>query len=333
MCATAAENLDEIGDQPMASQLQKPEGAYPAEWFYSTTPLTAKHLQVELDAHDLLDYARARMEVANGLEADFEEEPSTGVIGFLTGSIGILATARELLEPSYRGRFRFVPGLTHFGLKLEDSEQVFHSVLKDLCSCGVHRIVLVDEIKSGTQLKTELRSALRWVHSSGAEDLQISVIGVHGMPTGGKQSPPTACQIVEVIGASSCIINPRTIATRTLLEMDREGLRFRGVMRTQYAGGYDFYREQPSGGLLVRCPSGGAHGGVGVTSLDTAFGGLVRRILRPSMITAAEPFDAGDEPSAVSIEPLESWPDLVFHASCEECRRLLRAARALARLH
>src|SRR5690349_8816268 len=97
----------------MAKRVQKKPGAYAAENYYLTTPVTGAAGVVRLDAHELLDYARARMDVALMLAADFGEQPATGVVGFLTGSIGLLATARELLEPFHPGRFKFADGLSH----------------------------------------------------------------------------------------------------------------------------------------------------------------------------------------------------------------------------
>ncbi len=261
------------------------------------------------------------------------EGKRTGVIGFLTGSIGLLATARELLEPLHPGRFKFVMGLAHAqGGNAGEAE--LHAVLDDLHGKGVRRIVLVDEVKSGSQMTAGMKAAIRWVRSTGAKDTEITAVGVSGRPPKDKERPPTVAELVTKAGLTQQIINPRTVTAMSLLEMDTDGLKFRGVeKRKEYIGEYDYYREQPNEGLFIACPAGGESGGGGIRSLDTAFAGTVNRILGLSHRAAdVVPINVTDDPDGGEIPPAITWPDTIENGSCQICRDLFRTAREVATL-
>ena len=316
----------------MSKPLSRLDNAYDEEKYYTTTPVTAVEGAIRVDAHKLLDYARARMQVAILIASDFRKQPQIGVIGFLTGSIGLLATARELLEPLHPGRFNFVMGLGH--AKGGDAAEVeLHAVLDNLRRKGIRRIVLVDEVKSGGQIRSDLEASLRWVRARGAADIEISAIGVSGAPPKDKERPPTVAEVVAQLEPTQHIVDPRTVITSSLLEMDTPGLHFRGVKRTAHVGEYDFQRDQPEKGLQIVCPAGGPCGDAGVRSLDTAFAGTVNRILGLSNpAQAAQPLKVSEEPDDEDDEPLPpalTWPDTI-DLSCQTCRSLLAAARSAA---
>lgn len=315
----------------MPKTVRRIDNAYDEEKYYATTPVTSVAKVIRVDAHKLLDYARARLDVAMMLATDFAEQPQTGVIGFLTGSIGLLATARELLEPFHPGKFKFAMGLSHANGG-DAGEDELHAILNELRGMGVLRVVLVDEVKSGTQMRTGIQATLRWVQTTCATDVEVSAIGVSGAPPKGKDRPPTVAEVVAPIINARRLINPRSVTTVSLLEMDTDGLIFRGVKRTHHVGEYDFCRVQPVSGLYVSCPNDGPRGGAGVRSLDTAFAGTINRILGLSNpAEAAQPFDLDDEPDGELLTAALTWPDTIEGGSCTTCQDLLRLARVTAR--
>jgi len=315
----------------MAKRVTRIDGAHAAENYYVTTPVTEVEGLIRVNAHRMLDYSRARLDVAILLANDFREQSQTGVVGLLTGSVGLLATARELLEPLHPGRFKLAMGLGHAqGGNAAETE--LHQTLDEMRRTGVRRVVLVDEVKSGTQMTTDMQAAVRWVKSTRANEMEITALGVCGAPPKGKTSAPTVAQLVTKANLGRQIILPRTIYTTSLLEMDTEGLKFRGVKRRdEFIGEYDYQREHPSAGLFFYCPDGGASGGAGVRSLDTAFNGTVNRILGLSNPgEGLAPMNVTDDPDGEPILPTKTWPDTIESGSCETCRNLLRIARLTA---
>jgi len=289
-------------------RIRKPAGAFADEKKYGSSEREVLEDQVSLDSHELLDYARMRAEVAVFIRELIQVHTNFGLIGFLTGSVGPLVTARLLLEPTIAGKIRYVNGLSQpqFGVAKTEAERDYHENLDDLYQhFGVRHFVLVDEIKSGGQMNANLISTKLWLDRREIQDATFSVLGVRG---GAPQPEDKTAETIVRRYQSIPIHSTKTFRAKRLLEMDEEGLRFKAVKRGDALGEYDFVRLVATKGLIVRCAAGGPVGGGGVPSLDAGFNGLMADILEKR------------RPECV-------WPETILTGGCDECRKLLAAAR------
>jgi hypothetical protein len=74
--------------------VRRTDHAYSKERDYATTPRVPTQGPASIDAHEFLDYARFRAEVAAFVMKELGGHPDMALVGFLTGSVGPLVTPR-----------------------------------------------------------------------------------------------------------------------------------------------------------------------------------------------------------------------------------------------
>ena len=132
---------------------------------YGSAPLKAIQIDEPLiyEAHDVLDYAAALLEVV-GIFLDFSENhiKETCLLGFMTGSGDLLWLARRLLTVQLESKVRLARGLRHKGAGRYDPVVELRAILDSWKAFGMHRLVVVDEMVGGAQLGTALREVTAW---------------------------------------------------------------------------------------------------------------------------------------------------------------------------
>ena len=287
---------------------------YVDEKNYSKTRKQVTERLVEVDAHVFLHYCRLRGEVAQAIRSEIQQHPALAVIGFLTGSVGLLASARPYIERANGARLAYSRGLSHTapGLKKAVTECEFFRVLNEVVHAGIQNIVLVDEIVSGGQMRSGLKSLATWQKSQPSTALGVSVIGCHdnGITSGGQKLIVDLRDASKWSGITLC--GASIFHATRLLEKDNAGLAFRSTKKGDVPGTYDFERELPAGFASV-CPcSGGFSMIVSASSLDQSFGNHVAAVLGQSRGCL-----------------YKHITQQVQNSGCETCRLLLAAAREL----
>lgn len=289
--------------------------AHPIDAEYADTEISrADSLQiVEIDAHELLHYARLRAEIAKTIERFFDRYEDAVVIGFLTGSVGLSVTARRLLGEHGVGRFRFTQGLAHSS----DATSAYHKLLDEVTGKGCHHILILDEIINGGQMRTNLEATRRWLKSNEKNKIEVTVLGIHeGTEKKGNevlnktvQPPPK--------GKTDWGFNIewKVLAAPKLLEKDKPGAPFRGIIRKVGSGEYEINRVW-KGPVHIKCKNwmlGGESREItdSAGSLDQIFGYVIMQII-------------GAETCKDFL-----WPETIKKASCDECKGLLCSARTV----
>jgi len=248
---------------------------------YSQTQKQVTDRAMQIDTHAFLEYCRLRGQVAQAIRCEIKTEPALAVIGFLTGSVGLLSSARPYIESVPGARLAYVRGLSHTGVgeKKDVTESEFFLVLEESVKSGIRRIVLVDEIVSGGQMRSALKSTARWQKAHPDSALTVSVIGCYD-----DGIKPSGSELVEELRSCArwgdlTLGTTHTFCAPLLLEKDGEGLAFRSVKRGPEPGCYDFERERPAS-LSIVCPgSGEPIVTPSASSVDQVFGNHVAAVL------------------------------------------------------
>lgn len=287
--------------------------AHPIESEYADTEVSrADSLQiVEIDAHELLHYARLRAEIAKAIESFFDRYEDSVVIGFLTGSVGLSVTARRLLGERGVGRFRFTQGLAHG----PDATAAYHKLLDEITGTGCYHILILDEMISGGQMRKNLDATRKWVKSNEKNKIEVTAMGIHegSEESGYKVLKGTVQPPPKNKPDWGFDIHWELLAAPKLLEKDKPGAPFRGVIRKVGSGEYAIHRVW-KGPVQIKCKNwmlGGERKDISDSagSLDQIFGYVIEQII-------------GAETCKDFL-----WPERIKRASCDECKSLLNAAR------
>lgn len=287
---------------------------YKDEAKYSKTSKEETNRVDEVDAHVFLEYCRLRGQVAQMIRSELQAHSALGVIGFLTGSVGLLASARPYVEQVRTARLAYVRGRSHTGPGETKDVTVgeYLTLLDDLTKTGMRRIVLVDEIVGGGQMSGGLNSTAEWQKKNHSTTLTVSVVGCYDdeVTADGKELigelDATTCWEGISLGVVQTFHAPR------LLEKDKAGLAYRATKKGTEPGTYEFKRENPAGFAIV-CPCGGGVSlAVSASSLDMTFSNDVAAVLGQSR------------------GPLYAHiTNLVNGSGCATCKTLLATARGL----
>lgn len=287
--------------------------AHPIEAEYANTKVNRADSVpiVEIDAHELLHYARLRAEIAKTIESFFDRHEDSMVIGFLTGSVGLSVTARRLIGERGVGRFRFTQGLAHGTA----ATAAYHKLLDEVTGKGFHHILILDEIISGGQMRTNLYATRGWVKSNDKNKIEVTVLGIHegSEKSGHKVLRETVQPPPKDKPDWGFDIEWKVLAAPKLLEKDKPGAPFRGIIRKVGRGEYEIHRVW-KGPVLIKCKNwmlGGESKEISDSagSLDQIFGYVIEQII-------------GAETCKDFL-----WPERIKRASCDECKSLLNAAR------
>lgn len=274
---------------------------------YSLTQIVRSPVKLSvIDAHDLLNYALMRAKVAKIISDIISHDEKSFLIGFLTGSYGLCVNAVLLLNDKISDRYKYVMGLRHH-LRLSTSEKEYHDILNSYFYKGYNHIILVDEMISGTQLRTALKSAEKWALGK-ANSIQVTLIGVH---EGSQIQADEICKKVIANKSSWPFkINTNILSVPKLLEKDKSGLYFRAI-KLESLGEYKFERAW-NGPIQIKCSNAGASGGVAYSSgsADQVFGFLIRSIV-----------DQNKSPSPYV------WPETIVNNTCDTCKELFKLSR------
>lgn len=276
----------------------------------------SRHMDpLRINAHDLLDYARLRGEIARYIETIYSKNDTVSIIGFMTGSYALCNNARLLLGEKGVGRFILVRGLSHAGNK-EATQIEYHEKLYKLYDSGIKHYIIIDEMISGGQLRSALKSLQELIKLSNMDAIKVSLIGVH---EGDILEAERIMNDVVIKPPRKSkwkfeIVDKIALSGNKLFEKDKEGDPFRAVI-TDVTGDYRIMRDWP-GSIDIYCDNllrGGANGGVcySASSLDQVMGIIIDWILDQTKCPGSN-----------------IWPETILKAECSECRSLLNTARS-----
>lgn len=314
-CPTCGRSLeDEIKSRESGGDTERDQDTrtHRSEQTYAQTSvmIPVDRRTITVDAHELLEYAAVLAALSQRVEAELAASSETAVVGFMAGSYGILFLTK--LRRGKDDRIYWADGLRH--PTLTEAEPRFHSILGRIGSTGVSRIVIVDEMVRGTQLRTALYSIGRWQRATGRN------VSVHVIAAFEGRSEATGKQLMRTLQpprsktkAFPTQLSGDVVAANRLFAKDRNGNIWRGLTWDAHEAKYRAVRENP-GPIYIACPNmllGGATGAVAsVGSHDQTFASMIRRIV-------------GDLPDFNGV-----WPATIQSHDCKECKRLLRLARA-----
>jgi len=294
--------------------------ANPVEARYGEVAVTHIDRSVDHDAHEVLAYADGLLDVVSiALDLVLGDPGSAAVLGFMTGSDDLDWLLRRVAGHLLEGRLVHVRGLSH-GTADADPKRELRSQLNVWAEMGVKRIVLIDEVLSGTQMWTALCDIRDWFRCQNrSRPLMLNLLGVaearrvdddDGNAWMRKQvfkAPPNLP--AELYAETHLVRVPK------LLALDKPGQPLKSFVRGT-DGNYQPKRISPVA-YTIRCPNrllGGATSHVGLPgeSLDRVFGNAIFAICGFGYTTP------------------HRWPDTILKADCEDCRARLLTARKKA---
>lgn len=289
--------------------------AHPTELDYATTPVDRRHAPVEHDAKDLLDYAAGLLEVTRVTVAA-ASEASAMVVGFLTGSADLAWLVRRRYPVAFEGRVHFVPGL-----RTADGESKLNEILDRAWELGRTTIVVIDEVVSGGQMRTNLSTIDRWAATRGISDkLRVKLVGMRSVE--GPSDDEMRARILRQGRRSRLTLREVEVeltTVRRLLAKDTQGRPLKGV----WGGGSGKYKADRiwPGGYRVRCRNRLTREGCAeldvvwsAASLDQVFGDLIWKMC------------------GFVKDCSHTWPGSILGHGCTDCREGLARVRELARL-
>jgi hypothetical protein len=296
--------------------------AHAIEADYSATPVEKTDEPIEHDAHEVLKYAIALVKVVQSVERFTEPDRTrSAILGFMTGSEGLDWVIRRRLGHLFENRIVHVRGLSHKrGNHNPDAE--LRAALDEFRVRRVERIAVVDEVVSGTQLRTAFLRIRDWHASVGAPRLALHLVGVAERAPEGEEGAREWFALNVLRGDQHALPETLTLTfdivrTVRLLAMDHNGQPLKDAARAN-DGSYEARRIWP-GGYKIHCPNrltvaGGASLDVvySAASLDQLFGVLLYAVFGFGYVRE------------------HRWPETINSAGCTECRVLLAEARDLA---
>ena len=291
--------------------------AHRSEVEYAHTAVVQRDEPVEHDASQLLDYAIGLLDLTR-LALEASADAAALVLGFLTGSASLSWLLRRRYGRRLESRVRFAPGL-----RTPRATTDLEAILDSAYASGRSHVVVIDEVVSGSQMRTNLAAIDAWAVSRGYDDhLKVDLLGVReaGSELSDDEVRIRILRDSKKHKFSLKGVSASFVTVPKLLAMDSEGRPLKGV----WGGGgvpYAADRIWP-GGYRVRCRNRIAFEGCADldvawsdASLDQVFGELVWRIC------------------GFSPENERVWPGTVLRRGCADCReRLIRAREIAAKL-
>ncbi len=288
--------------------------AHPFELEYAHASVTREDAPIEHSAADVLEYTVGLLEVTR-LTCMFASAQTNLVLGFLTGSADLAWVFQRRYGHLFERRVRFVSGLRTTGAR-----QSLHETLSEAVADGVTSIVVIDEVVSGAQMRTNIFAVDEWATRSGCADtLHVTLVGMR--PEDGPESDDEMSRKIVAPSRKRRLalrhVRVEFVQVPKLLAKDTEGRPLKSVW-----GGagvrYGANRVWP-GGYRVRCPNRLTCEGCSslnviwsAASLDQVFANVVFQI-------------AGFQPCHSGV-----WPGDIESRGCRRCRALLLRARQIA---
>ncbi|MFO0570164.1 MAG: hypothetical protein U0263_31260 [Polyangiaceae bacterium] len=296
--------------------------AHPVEAEYSDAEVVETDAPLEHDAHEVLAYARALAEVVLVVERFTKHERErSAVLGFMTGSEPLDWLLRRRLGHLFEGRIRHVRGLRHKSGGADPDAELY-AQLDAWMDHGVSRIVVIDEVVEGSQMRTAFLRLLKWHGERGTPPLAVHLVAVT------ERAPEEVADREAWLSdkvlkgddksmSATIALSFDVVRTSHLLGKDKAGQSVKDVELSR-DGSYSVLRLWP-GGYTIRCPNRlTLEGGAGVdvvaslASVDQLFGVFVYAVCGFGYVNA------------------DRWPETIKRAGCTECKRLLHEARKLA---
>jgi hypothetical protein len=264
------------------------------------------------DALALLSYVRGQIESIQRLVAFAENPPCSNedqlwkhvaVHGFLTGSIDLLWLLREHIGHKLPKRIRLTRGFSHkVSKKDKGPQQEFYSALNEYKTCGVSRIVLIDEVVSGGQVCAALKSFAKWREANKAEHWRVLVLGLTE-----EARPEVRARLTNEIRQDRNWAEVQLVHVPELLGKDENGIPIKPVMSIETR--YVPYRYW-GGGYQVRCKN---------TLTDCSYRLAAADHTRSAYASTVRAICKGN-----SMRPAVCWPD----KCCAECTEVISWIRA-----
>jgi hypothetical protein len=250
-----------------------------------------------------------------------DERERSAVLGFMTGSEPLDWLLRRRLGHLFEGRIRHVRGLRRKGGGADPDAELF-AQLDEWSARGVSRIVVIDEVVDGSQLRTAFLRLMRWHGEHGAPSLAVHLVAVtERAPADSAERAAWFSEKVlkgdDKTMSAKLALSFDVVRTARLLGKDKAGQPVKDVILSS-DGSYDVLRLWP-GSYSIRCPNRlTLEGGAGVdviaslASLDQLFGVFIYAVCGFGYVDTAR------------------WPETIKLAGCVACKELLAEVRELA---
>ncbi len=321
-CPTCGHDLRPLPEPTPAVRRVETFDAHPVEAEYASTDVVETDAPLEHDAHDVLAYARALVEVVLIVERFTKDERErSAVLGFMTGSEPLDWLLRRRLGHLFEGRIRHVRGLRHKVGGADPDAELF-AQLDAWNARGVLRVVVIDEVVEGSQLRTAFLRLVKWHGDRGAPPLAVHLVAVtERAPADSAERAAWFSEKVlkgdEKSMSANLALSFEVVSTVRLLGKDKAGQPVKDVVLSS-DGSYDALRLWP-GSYSIRCPNRlTLEGGAGVAviaslaSLDQLFGVFIYAVCGFGYVDSAR------------------WPETIKLAGCVACKALLAEVRELA---
>jgi len=133
------------------------------------------------DAWELLDYVEGQLLAMREVVrcASSSGWARVGLLGFMTGSWDLMWLMRELIGHNLPKRAKLTRGLAHKQDKSDmTADREFFGHLDAYQSLGVSDLILIDEVVSGSQVRTALARLAVWAAEAKGEKLTVHVLGL-----------------------------------------------------------------------------------------------------------------------------------------------------------
>ncbi len=283
---------------------------------------------IVFDSHALLDYARMLAEISAFICKERSDNQSW-LIGFRTGST---ALAFDALLSLGEDAATFMRDPKHGEPGEAKNPNELHSELDELYAQGVRSVIVLDEIVGGGSVRSAAKEVAQWCGIRECGDARFVLAGASQLsPDDCARELNAACRKARNVD-SNISISYESFCCRTLLSIDKRYMAIKMDRRQKEQGSYvpnpvsgtvenpihaaGSHFDTPA--IQIRCHGGGPSGDwPSASDVSGSFASIVKHILD----------GGGDEFDSV-------WPETILRQKlCQECLRLLNAARKARRNH
>ena len=310
-----------------AMTMARPQGlmSHPVERDYSGTPVTYENEPLEHTPDELIRYVMGLAEAASKALGFIAQNPKASfLVGFQTGSDPLIFLLRRHAGERLEGRILQVRGQSH-SAKGKDPKAELFCCLDEFGRKGLERLVVIDELVSGTQFRTAYLRIIEWYRirkekNPDSRPLVVHLIGLQGAepPKGKKELATFEGDVFKKRPKTlpgGLTFESSTIRIPELLAKDGPGRFLKSTWLRRSDGEYITARRFPAY-YDVRCRN------------ELSAGGCVSLTIYGS----SGSFDQSLGVVAYSILGLgyvdrKRWPESIRDRGCDECNALLAEAR------
>ncbi len=321
-CPKCGKDLQPRPAPPPAVRRLKSFDANPIEAAYTNAPVEQTNDPIVHDAHDVLKYAIALVDVVRSVERFTRpDRRRSAVLGFMTGSEGLDWMLRRRLGHLFEARIAHARGLSH-KTGGHDPDAKLRAKLGQFLGRKVTRIAVIDEVVGGGQFRAAFKRIRDWHASVKAPPLALHLVAVADPRQVPESSDAARAWFFQKVLPDhdslpkSLQVTFEVVGPVPLLAKDGEGQPLKDADQTP-DGDYEVRRIWP-GGYAIRCPNELTEGGVGLrvvatkASLDQLFGVLLYAVCGFGYVSDGR------------------WPESIKNGGCRECKGLLAEARRKA---